>query len=379
MPKVWLASILLSLIPTFPAQAVSNHQAVCQPQAGNGRCHARVATGTSNQPLVTSVPDGYGPSQFHGAYKLPATSSQPQTIAIVDAFDDPHVKADLDHYDSTYGLPVFPTCTATNQAACFEKVDQNGSHSYPSTDAGWSLEIALDVETAHQICQNCRLLLVEASSASMTNLMAAVDQAVAMGAKVVSNSWGGPEFATELQYDRHFNHPGVIFTVSSGDNGYGVEYPAASAHVLAVGGTSLTVSTANKWSSETTWRGAGSGCSAYEPKPAYQTDSKCSRRTVADLSADADTNTGAAVYDSVAYQGQKGWFKVGGTSLASPLVASTIALAGGSSANHLYSHSSSLHDITTGSNGTCRTYLCRATTGYDGPTGLGTPNGLLAF
>src|SRR5262249_12904253 len=177
----------------------------------------------------------------------------------------------------------------------------------------------------------------------------------ALGAAVISNSWGGGEYLGETIDDSAFNHPNVFITASSGDGGYGVEYPAASRYVTAVGGTTLSVGAGNSWAGETAWSGAGSGCSAYEPKPAWQTDLSCSRRTVADVSADADPNSGAAVYDSVTYQGQSGWFQVGGTSLAAPLIAAVYALTGttanGNSGSVPYSHTSSLHDVTSGSNG----------------------------
>src|SRR6185295_4166059 len=248
------------------------------------------------------------------------------------------------------------------------------------------LEIALDVETAHAVCQNCSILLVEADSNSFTNLATAVDKAVALGAKVVSNSYGGSEFSSEVTntYDGHFNHPGVAITVSSGDSGYGVEYPAASQFVTSVGGTTLLLNANNSYQSESAWAGAGSGCSAYEPKPSWQHDTGCATRSVADVSADADPNTGAAVYDSVRYQGRAGWFQVGGTSLAAPLVASVYALSGNipsatNEASLPYAHAASLHDVASGSNGSCGTYLCLSGVGFDGPTGLGSPNGTGAF
>jgi subtilase family serine protease len=172
--------------------------------------------------------------------------------------------------------------------------------------------------------------------------------------------------------------------VSSGDSGYGVEYPAASRYVTAVGGTKLTLDSAGNRVAETAWSGAGSGCSAYEPKPSWQHDTACSRRTVADVSADADPASGASIYDSTAYQGQTGWFRVGGTSLAAPLVAAVYALAGNgsstSSGSFPYAHASSLFDVTSGSNGSCGgSYLCTAVAGFDGPTGLGSPNGTGGF
>jgi len=264
-------------------------------------------------------------------------------------------------------------------------VNQTGGSNYPRKDAGWSLEIALDVETVHAICPNCKILLVEATTTSFANLIAAEDYAAAH-AQIVSNSWGGSEFSSETTsaYDGHFDHPGIPITFSSGDNGYGVEYPAASRFVNAVGGTTLTLNANNTRKTETVWNGAGSGCSAYEPKPTWQTDSGCVRRTVADISADADPNTGAAVYDSVRYQGRSGWFQVGGTSLASPLIAAVYALAGNGAntidGSYPYSHKSGLFDVTSGSNGSCGgSYLCTGKVGYDGPSGLGTPMGTTAF
>ena len=216
----------------------------------------------------------------------------------------------------------------------------------------------------------------------------------------ISNSYGGSESASELSTDAAYNHPGVAITVSSGDSGYGVEYPAASQYVTAVGGTTLTqASNARGWT-EAAWSGAGSGCSSYEPKPAWQTDTGCAHRTVADVSADADPNSGLGVYDTYnscgssaycdylieagAVQGLDGWAQVGGTSLSSPLIASVYALAGNAGSvvdgSYPYGHTASLFDVTSGSNGSCSpSYLCTAGPGYDGPTGLGTPDGTGAF
>jgi len=361
------------------ANGHANYRAVC-PSAplDTGRCHADVVTDARGNPQATTSPTGYGPVQFHTAYGLPSTAGTAQTIGIVDAYNDPNAESDLGVYSSTYGLP---SCTTAN--GCFKKVNQTGGASYPRNNQGWALEISLDVQIAHAICENCKILLVEASSNSFANLLAAEDYATGH-ATVVSNSWGGSESSGETSYDFHFNHPGVPITVSSGDGGYGVEYPASSQYVTAVGGTTLNLNSSNTRSSETAWSGAGSGCSAYESKPTWQKDAGCSRRTVADVSADADPNTGASVYDSYGYQGQKGWFQVGGTSLAAPLIASVYALAGNGSTttygSYPYSHTSSLYDVISGSNGSCGgSYLCTAGVGYDGPTGLGTPNGTGGF
>jgi subtilase family serine protease len=371
--------------------------------AGSARCHSHVVTDSHGVPIISSspIPGSYGPVQFHDGYNLPCsvggTSPQAvcttttfggQTIGIVDAYNDPTIESDLGTYDTQYGLPA---CTTAN--GCFTKVDQNGGTKYPRTNSGWALEISLDVETAHEICQTCRILLVEASSSSLSNLAAAVREAAKLGATEISNSYGGSESSGETSYDSSYTHPGIAVTASSGDTGNAVEYPAASPDVVAVGGTTLNLKSDNTYSSESAWSSGGSGCSAYETANSWQTavsdwsQTGCgTKRGIADVSADADPNTGAAVYDSTKYQGQSGWFQVGGTSLASPLIASVFALAGGisSSANAqqvLYTGlpSSNLHDVTTGSNGSCGTIMCNATIGYDGPTGLGTPNGTGGF
>jgi subtilase family serine protease len=243
--------------------------------------------------------------------------------------------------------------------------------------------MALDLDMVSASCPNCRIVLVEANTSSFANLGAAVNTAVNLGANVVSNSYGGNEFSGEASQDASiFNHPGVAITVSSGDSGFGVEFPAASQFVTAVGGTSLNrASNARGWT-ETVWSGAGSGCSQFIAKPSWQTDPGCSRRTVADVSAVADPATGVAVFDSHGYHGQKGWFVVGGTSASAPLIGGVYGLAGNSvsAGSFPYSHTASLFDVVSGSNGSCGgSYLCTAVAGYDGPTGLGTPNGTGAF
>jgi len=376
------AAVLIS-----SAAMAASHRPVCPGPAdpGSARCHARVVVDQRGLPRASAVPTGaYGPAQFRGAYNLPSTSAgSGQTIGIVDAYDDPNIESDLAVYSNQFGLP---SCTTAN--GCFKKVNQTGGTQYPAKNAGWALEIALDVEIAHAVCPNCKILLVEATTNSFTNLLAAEDYAKAH-ATVVSNSWGGGEFSGETTYDTHFSTANKPITFSSGDSGYGVEYPAASQYVTAVGGTTLTVNSNNTYKSETVWSGAGSGCSALEPKPTWQKDTGCIRRTVADVSADADPNTGAAVYDTVRNQGRSGWFQVGGTSLASPLIAAVYALAGNATgigdAQYLYGHgtygtSGTLHDVTSGSNGSCGgSYLCSGKTGYDGPTGLGTPRGTGGF
>jgi subtilase family serine protease len=307
---------------------------------------------------------------------LSTTGGSNQTIAIVDAFDDPKAESDLAVYRAQFGLPP---CTTAN--GCFKKVDQNGGTNYPSGDTGWAEEISLDLDMASAICPNCKILLVEAASNSFTNLAAAVDWAAGHGANVISNSYGGSEFSTEVSYQSHFNHPGVAITVSSGDSGFGVEFPAASEYVTAVGGTSLSRASNSRGWTESAWSGAGSGCSRYISKPSWQTDAGCSKRSVADVSAVADPNTGVAVYDTY---NVGGWLVFGGTSVSSPIIAGVYALAGNAGTVNYgafpYSNGS-LFDVVSGINGHCHrtAYLCTAGSGYDGPTGLGTPNGSSAF
>jgi subtilase family serine protease len=360
---------------------------------GAARCNAHVVTDGHGTPQTSTTPKGYGPEQFHVGYGLPLTtsSSSSQTIAIVDAYNDPNIASDLNTYSSQFHLPL---CNSTNP--CFQKVNQSGNPAgpFPSTSSGWALEIALDVEAAHATCQNCKILLVEANSSSLSNLEAAVRTAANKGATEISNSYGGSEFSGETSETSAYNQPGIAVTVSSGDNGYGsFGFPAASPYVVAVGGTTLNLNADNSYNSETVWSGTGSGCSLYASAQSWQESlgnwlaTGCGKkRGVADVAADADPSTGAAVYDSVKYQGRSGWFQVGGTSLSSPLVAGVYALAGNAKTvaypallPYMTTSKSSLHDVTEGSNGSCSTIMCKGAEGYDGPTGVGTPKGPGAF
>src|SRR5437763_1710651 len=241
--------------------------------------HARCFSWTNgNAAPLASTPSGYGPSDLQSAYTLPSsTAGAGQTVAIVDAFDDPSAESDLAVYRSHFGLS---SCTTAN--GCFRKVDQTGGTAYPRANIGWAEEISLDLDMVSAICPNCHILLVEASSNSFANLAAAVDEAAALGANAISNSYGGGEYSNEVNDQSHYNHPGIAVTVSSGDNGYGVEFPAASRYVTAVGGTHLVRDSSSRGWNETVWSGAGSGCSAYVTKPSWQGDTGCTRRTVAD-------------------------------------------------------------------------------------------------
>jgi hypothetical protein len=329
---------------------------------------------------------GYGPAEIADAYRLPAGAGTGQTVAIVDAYDDPQAEADLAAYRSAHGLPP---CTSEN--GCFRKVNEHGQEGpLPIPDPGWGLEISLDLDAVSASCPACSILLVEADKPSLLDLGPAVDAAVALGADAVSNSYGSHgEFSGERYLERYYKHDGVAITVSSGDYGYGngtilvgsVSYPGASQYVTSVGGTTLVRDTSPRGWTETAWAGSTSGCSAYIHKPGWQKDTLCDKRTVADVSAVADPKTGLAVYDTFGYDG---WLVVGGTSLSSPIVASIYAMAGDTAgiryAGDLYRADSGLFDVIGGSNGTCGgSYLCTGVPGYDGPTGLGSPDGIAAF
>jgi hypothetical protein len=282
-------------------------------------------------------------------------------------------------------------------------VNQNGLTSpLPVYNAGWAGEIALDMDMVSATCPNCKILLVEANSAYPYDLGPAVNTAVSLGAIAVSNSYGQAEFSGETSYDAYYNHPGVAITVSTADCGYfcsgmaiGDSWPSASPNVVAVGGTSLVHDTSTRGWTESAWGsvakqwGAGSGCSKYESKPSWQHDSGCLNRTQADVSAVADPATGVAIYSADFSVG--GWNVYGGTSASSPIIAAVYALAGAPAAgaypaSYLYADTADLYDVIGGSNDiweptiACTvTYLCNGVAGYDGPTGLGTPNGIGAF
>jgi subtilase family serine protease len=369
--------------PMTPAWFAAHHvRPLCDMNTKPGVRHCMALQRTDIPMHLTAGPhvDGLGPSDIQSAYNLPSSSAgSGATVAIVDANDDPNAESDLATYRSNFSLPE---CSTAN--GCFKKVDETGGSNYPNPDAGWSGEIALDVDMVSATCPNCHILLVEAASANNDDLGKAVNEAVKEGAKYVSNSYGGAEDSSETSEDsQYYSHPGVAVTASTGDSGYGVSYPAASNAVVSVGGTNLSQGGGGgrAWN-ETAWTGAGSGCSANESKPSWQKDSGCTMRADADVSAVADPQTGVATYNS--YQ-SGGWGVIGGTSASSPIIASTFALAGTPGANdnpasYLYANPSALNDITSGSNGTCdQQYLCNAGPGYDGPTGLGTPNGVAAF
>jgi hypothetical protein len=350
---------------------------------------------------------GYGPADLQSAYKLAAaaaTRGAGQTVAIVDAAADPKAAADLAVYRKHYGLPA---CTTASK--CLRIVNQDGrTGPLPTADPGWAVEISLDLDMVSATCPRCKILLVEASTPGIDDLGTAENTAVALGARYVTNSWGGGDYFGEQASDHYYDHPGVAITFAAGDFGYGTSYPADTQYVTAVGGTLLSKAKNSRGWSESAWGaqtvGTGSGCSSIEAKAPWQTTDNvfpggCLNRTANDVAAVADPAHGVAVYDSYTIPGVflcGGWCPqgVGGTSASSPIIAAVYALAGTPApgtypASYPYQHPAKFFDVTTGTNSiagpggttceTSRAYLCNGEPGYDGPTGLGTPNGIAGF
>ncbi|MBV9647160.1 MAG: peptidase S8 [Candidatus Eremiobacteraeota bacterium] len=349
------------------------------PREGYAECDALVRTDVGGP--GAAVP-GYGPSDLQSAYNLPsATKGANQTIAIVDAYDDPNAETDLATYRSNFGLPA---CTTKN--GCFQKLNQLGKPGpYPQPNQGWALEISLDLDMVSAICPKCHIMLVESNDNFFNNLGSAVDRAARLGANTISNSYSAKGNYRAGGASIYYDHPGIIILVASGDTGYGPSIPGGYPSTISVGGTSLHKGGGTRGWTETVWGGTGSGCDTHQAKPVWQTHRDCRGRIQNDVAAVADPSTGVAVRDT--YQAP-GWIVVGGTSVATPLLAGVYGLAANERtlnvAQSLYTHKKDLYDITSGSNGTCtppagRAYLCTAEVGFDGPTGNGTPNGIGAF
>ena len=346
-------------------------QAICPP--GHPiRCLAHV-----QMRAPTPTPQGYGPADLWSAYGVDPNNAKPATIAIVDAYGYSALESDLAVYRQAFGLPA---CTKAN--GCLKIVNQNGQTSPLPPDAplsdDWTAETALDVQMASAMCPTCKILVVQATDDTGTGLIVANNTAAALGATVISNSWGMQEFTGIAQYESYFNHSGIAIFASTGDNGWdaggaGPTYPSTSAYVIAVGGTALVQSSNARGWDETAWTSGGSSCSANIARPSWQGQTPCSNRAAADLSAVADPNTGVAVYNARA----GGWQIIGGTSAASPIVATLFAATGHGDATPalVAGNAQAFYDVTSGSNGTCGSILCNADVGWDGPTGLGTPNG----
>ncbi len=381
---------------------------VSSPEAGPTAAAAAVqAAGGRAIRMNKPYPGFLTPQLLHAAYEMPEETAAggTQTIAVVDAYDDPTAEADLAVYDKQFGLPE---CTAEN--GCFRKVNEEGNSApLPAVEGGWATEISIDVQMAHATCQTCKILLVEASTQEFSDLGAGVNAAAKLGATEISNSYGA---ADQGEYGTSnttaYNHPGIVVTASSGDCGYlneaeycrneeppYAEFPADSPDVVAVGGTSL-VEAGGVWKSSA-WDEGGSGCSVAFTAPLWQSAvanfsaTRCGTgRAVADVSAIGDPETGVDVYDSTPeFTGAPvGWGVWGGTSVSSPIIAAEFGLAGGGNgvsypASTLYAHAghaSALYDVVEGTNGVClKATICEAAPGYDGPTGVGSPLGLEAF
>jgi hypothetical protein len=375
----------------------SARRATCYAQvlvtsAGHAMVHPRLAA--SADPVRTAVrfstrrsvpagvpePQAGSPAYMQQAYDLSylsQTAGAGDTVAIVDAYDDPTAESDLATYRSTYGLPA---CSSQN--GCFRKVGQNGSQNLPAASSGWSSEISLDLDAVTALCPRCHILLVEANSDSYSDLLAAQAEADALGATQISDSWGGP---TSSPPSGQYSFPGVATVAAAGDSGYlGLienQYPAALPNVTAAGGTELLPASTSGIASargftEQAWSNSGSGCDISITKPAWQSDAGCSGRSYTDLSANADPQTGLDVYDS----NYGGWVLMGGTSESAPLIAAYYAITGANAATPAwaYQHSSLLNDPVGNSNGTCPisiAYICIAGHGYSGPTGVGSISG----
>ncbi len=347
-------------------------------------CHAEILVDAHGvAPAASAPPAGaLTAAQLEDAYKLTGLVSGGRTVAIVDAYGYPNLERDLGVFRTKFGLPA---CTKAN--GCLKIMNQTGStKTLPGFNAGWGGEQALDVQAVSAACPDCKIVMVQANTPSFANLGTAENTAAAQpGVVAISNSWGGSD-AADTTYAKYFNHPGIAITASTGDNGYqGASYPASSSYVTAVGGTSLVASATTRGWSETVWSGSGSGCStintALPAAAAFNTG--CPKRAMADVSAAADPGKGGLAVYYPTNRFSSTWGQIGGTSEASPIIAAVYALSGNTAgyANGLpYANPGSLFDVTSGSNGSCPTVQwCTGGAGWDGPTGLGTPNGVGGF
>jgi len=373
-----------SAMPAQHSQASRQviHACAAPAKPGFAQCHAVTASDASGKAIVRQSSKaqpfaaGFTPTDVQKAYNLTGLSASGRTVAIVDAFGYPNLESDLATYRANYGLPA---CTTSN--GCFKRMDQNGGSTNPPYDQGWAIEQALDVDAVSAACPDCKILVVQASSNSYSDLGTAVNRAAMQpGVSAISNSYGG---CCGIHDMSAWNHAGIAVVASTGDSGYDTgSYPASDDHVVAVGGTSVTRDSSTRGYHETAWSGAGSGCGV-NPKPAWQSraDTHCSTKASADVSAAADPSLGGLVIYCGSACG--GWAQYGGTSEASPIIGAVYTLSGnttGYPAKMAYGKKKKfLYDVTSGSNGSCGVPLCTARTGWDGPTGMGTPHGIRAF
>lgn len=398
LPGIPLAGSIGERLNALPGDP----QPMCvQPKRGDGTVGCQVQKNSSYPPSVDPHTPygriaGYKPNDLAAAYAIPRGLGAGHTVAVVDAYDDPNAEADLAVYRAAMGLPP-----CTSASGCFLKtgakakgvnaglqagdgVNVAPAH-LPPADAGWSAEIALDIEMVSAVCPLCRIVLVEAKSDSMKDLAGAVDVAASYRPDAISNSYYAPEHPSERGLAKHYRAARTVVTVAAGDAGYGSTFPAASPDVVAVAATSLLPDTSSRGWTEGVWSGTGSGCSALMSKPAWQSDTGCGGRTIADVAVVGDPRTGVAIYTSIAPAGAAtGWLVAGGTSVGAPVVAALYALAGNAGSivapQRLWEQRAALNPVTVGGNGTCAlAYLCTATAGYSGPAGNGSPRGLGAF
>ena len=366
------------LFPTATLPAlVTETRPVCAGTGAGPHCNSHVAT-ENGVVKGFAAPNGFGPQDLESAYNIDVTLGAGLTVAVVDAFGYPKLESDLAMYRSTFNLPA---CTIAS--GCLKIVNDSGQTSPlpalpPSDQEDWTIETALDVDMVSSGCPMCNILVVQTSSAG-NGLYVGQMVAAAAGATVISDSWGANEVGGEAALEGNFDVPGVATFASTGDSGAnnGVpQYPATSVHVIAVGGTHLQTDTVDPrgWQ-ETAWGLASSSCSNNIAKPTYQTaNTSCPMRAAADVSAVADPATGLAVFDSD--NGNPGWSVEGGTSAASPLTASMFAASGHGDTTpaFAYKHQAVFVDVKQGQNGSCGAPLCTAGPGWDGPTGVGSPN-----
>ncbi|HEX3758399.1 MAG TPA: Ig-like domain-containing protein [Kofleriaceae bacterium] len=371
------------LVPDARAPGAPATAAVCS--HGPIRCHAHVLITAAGEIAAAAAPlaapPGLGPAQIQSAYQIDPSQAKPATVAIVDAFGYADLESDLAVYRAQFGLPP-----CTRASGCLTILNQSGATSplppESPPDDDWPEETALDVDAISAACPSCKIIVVQANDTTPINMFTGNNTAAGLHPTVISDSWGVP---TAMGVDvspgePFFDHPGIAQFVASGDKGYdeggmGPTYPSTSAHTISVGGTSLVQAANARGWSETAWAKGGSSCSYTIPRPAYQTSTECQFRAASDIAAVGDPATGLAVYNARA----GGWVVVGGTSAASPLVAALFASIGRGdiTAAQIAQSTRALFDVTSGSNGTCGTLLCNATTGWDGPTGFGTPSAAL--
>ncbi len=391
--------------PSLIAFALAQGQASAA-AAATGRAGARVGV-----PAVTLTPAGpvsprsahqaqgqqpLTPAQIHTAYALPQRGARAQTIAIISAYDDPHVEADLAAYDKHFGLRA---CTTQNR--CLHKLNQDGKPSplpIPDADATggmWNTESALGTEIAHAVCQSCSIMLVEATDAIKIDFSQAVAAAAAAGARTIVTTFVPTEDVADSDFARYYSNPRAAVVAATGDALPGIDwgytgelnFPSSLPNVLAVGGTQLRT---GRRAGEQAWKGTVSGCSLYFHPASWQTNATAKKacgtqRAGADIAAMA--TPGAIVHITGSGQSGGPWFAATGTSLAAPIIGGVIGLAGsvgGHESQMLYQRARSdpgaFHDIVRGANAAnCPSPICKAGPGWDGPTGLGTPNGLEAF